>query len=462
MRKRKSNRLKSRYNVYVFFVLLALEILMSFTFLGYIHIPPVSITYAFIPILIAGILLGPLAATGIGAVFGFCSAYKASAYYVMAGDVIFSPVMSGAPVASLLLSVGSRTLFGLLVGLMFYWAKRRRHPAVFLGLVAVCSRRLHSVLVYTVMGLFFPEQGASFFTGLTKLPDLSDLLLVLMCVLISEAAWRFSCSATAKKIRSYIDLGNKTIQRKRRSNLFFIGFALVVLCIATGSAIYFAQRTAYMMSVHGLELDEMVQYDLLLLQIQFLVAILALSGFVWLLFMMIFQYLVYREYLGQMDGLTGIMGRNMFLTYFRRMLQENASSHQKGCFLFLDVDRFKEINDSLGHPTGDLVLQKVAECLQNIFSEYGQAGRMGGDEFAVVLEQAIPRELLTSLLEQFQAQVAQIRSIPVTCSIGGYYFSYSDDWENVYKETDKLLYEAKIGGRAHYVIGGMTDEIPAV
>lgn len=59
MKKRNCRLCSSRYDRYIFSLLLALEILMSFTFLGYIHIPPISITYAFIPILAAGVLLGP-------------------------------------------------------------------------------------------------------------------------------------------------------------------------------------------------------------------------------------------------------------------------------------------------------------------------------------------------------------------------------------------------------------------
>ena len=129
MKKRNCRLCSSRYDRYIFSLLLALEILMSFTFLGYIHIPPISITYAFIPILAAGVLLGPAPATVVGAVFGLCSMYKASAFYVMEGDRIFSPFINGTPAESFLLSVGTRVLFGLMAGLLLCWAKRRRHPS---------------------------------------------------------------------------------------------------------------------------------------------------------------------------------------------------------------------------------------------------------------------------------------------------------------------------------------------
>ncbi len=76
---------------YVLGVLVAIELLMSFSFLGYIHVEPISVTFAYIPVLLAGALLGPLEATLVGTVFGLASMWKASADYVMDFDQLFSP-----------------------------------------------------------------------------------------------------------------------------------------------------------------------------------------------------------------------------------------------------------------------------------------------------------------------------------------------------------------------------------
>ena len=89
---------------YCFLALAAIEFLMSFTFLGYVHIEPISVTIAYLPILIAGCFLGVGQSAAMGLFFGLASMYKASANYVMPMDKIFSPFASGAPVASLLLS----------------------------------------------------------------------------------------------------------------------------------------------------------------------------------------------------------------------------------------------------------------------------------------------------------------------------------------------------------------------
>ncbi len=88
------------FNTYIFVLLAALELLMSFTFWGYIHLPPFSVTFAYIPILMAACVLGTAQSTVIGATFGLASMFKSSANYVMQADMVFSPVLSGNPVTA--------------------------------------------------------------------------------------------------------------------------------------------------------------------------------------------------------------------------------------------------------------------------------------------------------------------------------------------------------------------------
>ena len=98
----KQNKWKHlKFEKYVFVLLLAIELIMSFTFLGFIHIDPISLTTAYIPIVVAGCLLGPLESTLIGLVFGLASMYKASALYIVSDDKIFSPLYSGNSIGSI-------------------------------------------------------------------------------------------------------------------------------------------------------------------------------------------------------------------------------------------------------------------------------------------------------------------------------------------------------------------------
>ena len=81
-----------KFEHYIFSLLLAVEVIMSFTFLGYVHIPPISITTAYIPIIITACLFGPAEASLAGLLFGLGSLYKASATYVMPADAVFLSV----------------------------------------------------------------------------------------------------------------------------------------------------------------------------------------------------------------------------------------------------------------------------------------------------------------------------------------------------------------------------------
>ena len=165
----------SQVKKYAFILLMAIEFLMSFTFLGYIHIPPISITFAYIPILVAGCFLGIGQATFLGLLFGLASMYKATAFYVLSSDRMFSPFLSGSPAASLFLSVGTRTLFGLLVGLAFFLVRRFfPYKRLGIGIISFLAPTVHAAMVYTAMALLFPRQNSGGTS--TFMLDLSNVL----------------------------------------------------------------------------------------------------------------------------------------------------------------------------------------------------------------------------------------------------------------------------------------------
>ena len=172
---------------YIFIALIAVELLMSFSFFGYFHVEPISITIAYFPVLLAGVLLGPGEATVVGTVFGLTSMWKASASYVMPTDQLFSPFFSDNPLGSLVLSVGSRALFGLFTGLLYAGARRLGHSGIWVGVVSFFARPIHSLLVYSAIALFFPEAGygpdivfTNFFNGTELLENLGTTAVVLL------------------------------------------------------------------------------------------------------------------------------------------------------------------------------------------------------------------------------------------------------------------------------------------
>ncbi|MDQ4088032.1 MAG: EAL domain-containing protein, partial [Pseudomonadota bacterium] len=156
------------------------------------------------------------------------------------------------------------------------------------------------------------------------------------------------------------------------------------------------------------------------------------------------------------DSLTGLPNR----ARMRAMLDEalaNAESRKEGCALFLiDLDRFKHVNDTLGHPVGDLLLKEVAHRLAALVGTEGQVGRLGGDEFEAVLPGIDEEGLLAALAERIVGKlsapyVVQGHSIAIGASIG---IAISRPGrtlaDGLIKEADLALYAAKGAGRGTY------------
>lgn len=199
----------------MFDILVAIEVLMSFTFLGYIHLPPISITIAYIPIVVAGCLFGIKEATLMGAVFGLGSMYKASAAYVMTGDAIFSPFSSTNPFGSIMLSVGSRVLFGLMMGILFKLAKKGKNVTLKIGFVAFIASKLHAICVYLAMGCFFPKMGNVTSSLAT---NINYLILSLFCVLIIEVIYHAYRLEKFQELRTSIDQSSRNPYVEKRIN----------------------------------------------------------------------------------------------------------------------------------------------------------------------------------------------------------------------------------------------------
>ena len=293
--------------------LIAAELLMSFSFFGYFHVEPISVTTAYLPVLLAGALTGPPEAAAVGAVFGLASMWKASASYVMAADQLFSPFLSGDPLGSLVLSVGSRTLFGLAAGLLYLAARHLRRPWIGVAAVSFFGRTIHSLMVYSTMGLFFPEAGYGPANALGGLLSPMDLLFNLTTAGVVLAFWRAAGSRLWQRFQSRVELSRTPRSGEEYHRLSLAVAIVVTLVSALAVTFYFMHRIDYVLEVNGIELTDTGYADVLHLQMQFLFGILSLMVLVVLFLILNRRYTSsYMALEGKLDSLTGVMTRKAF------------------------------------------------------------------------------------------------------------------------------------------------------
>ena len=156
------------------------------------------------------------------------------------------------------------------------------------------------------------------------------------------------------------------------------------------------------------------------------------------------------------DRLTGLPNRSLFMDRLAQGLAKARRARQRVALLFIDVDRFKSINDSLGHHSGDTVLRSIGKRLLGCVRASDTVARLGGDEFTVVLENCQDAEFITMICERILAAVVEPISlgqteVNLTCSIGISLFPNDGaDGDVLLQNADSAMYKAKDRGRNNY------------
>ena len=158
------------------------------------------------------------------------------------------------------------------------------------------------------------------------------------------------------------------------------------------------------------------------------------------------------------DGLTHLPNRRLLMDRLQQALASSARTHNHGAVMFIDLDNFKYINDTLGHHHGDLLLQEVARRLQGAVRECDTVARLGGDEFVVMLEnlsaqpqeaashvQTVTQKILNVLGQSYSLAGNDINN---SCSIGVALFcEHQVNAEDLMKHADLAMYQAKSAGK---------------
>ena len=161
-------------------------------------------------------------------------------------------------------------------------------------------------------------------------------------------------------------------------------------------------------------------------------------------------------HLAQYDELTGLPNRSMFHQRVGHALVQAKRNGKALALLFIDIDDFKKINDSLGHEAGDRALKVIAARLRECLREADTVCRLGGDEFVVLIEEPLQPESVAEVAKKILAAIAQpfpfeTQEYHLTASVGiSTYPGDSEDMQGLMKNADIAMYRAKEQGRNNY------------
>jgi diguanylate cyclase (GGDEF)-like protein len=153
------------------------------------------------------------------------------------------------------------------------------------------------------------------------------------------------------------------------------------------------------------------------------------------------------------DHLTGLLNRGAFFDLAEQEWKRHKRYANPLSMAVVDIDHFKRINDVYGHPTGDGALRAIVECCRGCIREADIFGRIGGEEFGIVMSQTVTadaKEIADRLRRSVEALSIHHGQYEISCSISiGIYTSgnTSEDLDTIYKRADAALYRAKEGGR---------------
>jgi diguanylate cyclase (GGDEF)-like protein/PAS domain S-box-containing protein len=158
------------------------------------------------------------------------------------------------------------------------------------------------------------------------------------------------------------------------------------------------------------------------------------------------------NFLATHDALTNLPNRSLFTAKFSQTLKHAQRANEKIALLFLDIDHFKNINDTLGHDVGDILLKQVTERIQSVLREKDMLARLGGDEFIILIENITNEGLIKTanrICHAFSKPfLLNEREVYVTSSVGvSVYPDDGQDMQILLKNADMATYRAKERGR---------------
>ncbi len=157
------------------------------------------------------------------------------------------------------------------------------------------------------------------------------------------------------------------------------------------------------------------------------------------------------------DGLTGAYTRAVFNDRIVKEIEKAKREGKKLCFMMIDIDHFKKINDTYGHQTGDLVLKILIKQIKKVIRDFDFLARYGGEEFCIILPDT-DIKTANEIAERIRKKIEKTKFIykgekfPVTISIGVTELNKNDNEKTIIERADRALYKAKNSGRNRVIV----------
>lgn len=343
---------------------------------------------------------------------------------------IWSLGLIAAPLGMLLLKLGELLGIGL-ISVMAKTSLTAAFAACLLSLAILSGQRApwRSAIAPVVLVLLASLWFIWRYPGVPMRTGLLFLICSVICVGITYKAWRNDA------------LGSSTNGR------------IVGVVFGVGAALM-AIRAAMLFSVGN---DSSASGELMLASVVMIPA-LATVGF---LLSCSDRLLHDTRRDADLDELTGLLGRRAFLDRAQQRLDEAVKQGLSVAAVFIDVDDFKQINDRFGHSAGDAALRQIASALRTPLRELDQIGRLGGEEFGILLIGVTEAER-HSQAQRLRTSVAELRfsvdniSVPLRVSIGvSVHQPGRDNLSSLLSRADQSMYRAKRSGRNQVAFDGV-------
>lgn len=451
------NKRDSLYK-YTFFFLFFLELLLAFSFFGYVVTDNVSLTSMHIPVLIGAFLLGPIEGLFLGGIFGLTSMWKANTTAKSYADIIFSPFISGKLIPSIILCLVTRMLFGLIAGLLYKFVEKKiSHKKTGIMITTIVSVFIHSFLVYGAMGIFFPKTNFSIISPITQLNVYNLLLDKGLTVLIMLFIYWINNSKQVMEFKQNINNLEKKNHIPTFNGSTFI-FIFIIFTLVVSLLFHFYTRVEDLFYIQNIHMSETILSKFHQIGLQFIVAIFSFCGLITIVLKIFQLYTLEMKYKSDHDLMTGLYNKTYIIEETKKILGQQQRNHF-GTFIILDLDNFKYVNDTFGHPIGDQLLIKVADILTSSTTKQDLVARFGGDEFCIYCPETNSLEQICFMVNNISKKIKDMelknlenKNLNVTCSIGISISQHSISFEELYKQADSVLYCSKKHGKNQYMI----------